>query len=256
MRAQRALRERDQRARQDVGTLDGDADRNHLVGGLQVVARTVADGTAAVNVEGIVDGAAHALRRLVFHERGNDRRALTARHHRGGHGARRLARVGRLDLPRQRLFDTFHARHRQAELLADAPVGARQAQHGLGAGGGARRQRDGAAGSEAFHQHAPALAGHGFSADHPIHRNDDVAPPVGTVGEGSARRQMPAADLHARMRRGDHGDGDAHVLALAEDVVRIKQTEGEAEQRRLGPERDVALVPRQADAPACRRRHG
>ena len=43
MRAQRALRERDQRARQDVGAFDGDADRHHLVGRLQVVRRPVAD---------------------------------------------------------------------------------------------------------------------------------------------------------------------------------------------------------------------
>ena len=39
MRAQRALREGDQRARQDVGAFDRDADRHHLVGRLQVVGR-------------------------------------------------------------------------------------------------------------------------------------------------------------------------------------------------------------------------
>ena len=43
MRAQRALREGDERARQDVGALDRDADRHRLVGGLQVVGRPVAD---------------------------------------------------------------------------------------------------------------------------------------------------------------------------------------------------------------------
>ena len=72
MRAQRALRERDQRPRQDVGAFDRDADRNHLVGRLQIVARPIADGAAAVNIEGVVDGAAHPLRRLVFHERGEN----------------------------------------------------------------------------------------------------------------------------------------------------------------------------------------
>ncbi len=158
MRAQRALREGDQRARQDVGALDGDADGNHLIGRLEVIGRPIANGAAAVNVEGVVDGAAHALGRRVFHQRGNHRRALAARHHGRRDAARRFGRVGRLHEARQRLLDTLHAPNRQTELLADAGVGARHAQHHLGAGGGARRQRDGAPGGEALHQHAPALA--------------------------------------------------------------------------------------------------
>ncbi len=52
-----------------------------LVGGLQIVRGTVADGAAAVDVEGIVDGVAHALGGLVLHQRRDDGRALAARDH-------------------------------------------------------------------------------------------------------------------------------------------------------------------------------
>ena len=87
VRAQRALRERDQGPRQDVGALDGDTDGNHLVGRLQIVGGTVADRAAAVNVHGVVDGAAQALGRLVLHQSGNDRGLLAAADH-GGRDAR------------------------------------------------------------------------------------------------------------------------------------------------------------------------
>ncbi len=47
---------------------------------------------------------------------------------------------------------------------------------------------------------------------------------------------------------GNERDGDADVFALGQQLVGIEEAEGEADQRRLGAERDVALVPRQADA--------
>ena len=59
---------------------------------------------------------------------------------------------------------------------------------------------------------------------------------------------MPAADVDAGMRRRDHRDGDAYVLAFAQDFVGIEQPERETKQRRIGTQGDVALIPRQADA--------
>ena len=41
---------------------------------------------------------------------------------------------------------------------------------------------------------------------------------------------------------------DAEILAAAEKVLGIEQAEGEAEQRRVRRERDVALVPGELDA--------
>ena len=57
MAPERPLREHDQAARQDIRALDRDADRRNLIGGLQVIAGAVADGLAAVNVEGGVEAA-------------------------------------------------------------------------------------------------------------------------------------------------------------------------------------------------------
>ena len=65
---------------------------------------------------------------------------------------------------------------------------------------------------------------------------------------------MPPPDLDARMIGGDERKGDADILAAAEMVVGIEQAEGKAEQRRVGRERDVALVPGEPDAervPPC-----
>ena len=59
---------------------------------------------------------------------------------------------------------------------------------------------------------------------------------------------MPAADVDAGMLGRDEGDGDADVLAAAQDVLRVEQAEGEAHQRRVRPQRDVALLPGEADA--------
>ncbi len=86
--AERALGEGDQGAGEDVGAFDGDADRHHLIGALDVVRRPVADASAAMDVEGVIDALAHALGRDVFQQRRDHRRLLARGHHRGGDGAR------------------------------------------------------------------------------------------------------------------------------------------------------------------------
>ncbi len=59
---------------------------------------------------------------------------------------------------------------------------------------------------------------------------------------------MPPADLDAWMAGRNERERNADVLAAPEQVLRIEQAEGEPEQRRLGRERDVALVPAELDA--------
>ena len=44
---------------------------------------------------------------------------------------------------------------------------------------------------------------------------------------------MTPPDVDAGMVRRDQRDRDADVIALAQDVVGIEQTEGEADERRL-----------------------
>ena len=59
---------------------------------------------------------------------------------------------------------------------------------------------------------------------------------------------MAPADVDAGMVGRNQRDGDADVLAATQDVLGIEQAEREADQRRDRPQRDVALVPGDADA--------
>ncbi len=59
---------------------------------------------------------------------------------------------------------------------------------------------------------------------------------------------MPAADVDARMIGRNECQRDADILAFSEQVVLVEEAEGEADERRLRPERDVALVPGKSDA--------
>ena len=248
MRAQCPLREGDERAREDVGALHRDRYRHHLVGGLQVVGRSVAHALAAVQVHGVVERAAHALGGLVLHDGGDHGGLLAAAHHRRGDRPRRLVDIGILHHARERLLEPLHPADGEVELLPDARIGTGIAQERLGSGRGGGGQRDGAARGEAFHQHAPALAYHLLPADHPVDRDEHVPAPVGAVGERDARGEMAPADLHAGMIGGNHGDGDPAILAMAQDVVGVEHPERQADEGGVGPERDVALLPREADA--------
>jgi hypothetical protein len=135
MRAQRPLRERDQRARENVGALDRDADRDHEVRRLEVVRWAIADAAAAVQIHGVVDRLAQPLGRLVLHDCGDDGGLFAARHHRSGDGTPGLVDVRRLDHAGQRLFEALHLGDGEAELLADTAVGGGETEHRLGAGG-------------------------------------------------------------------------------------------------------------------------
>ena len=135
------------------------------------------------------------------------------------------------------------------ELLADSAIGTlRSPQHRLGTGGRRRRQRDRTPRRQAFHQHAPAMAGLFGTTDDPINRDEDVLAPVRTVRKRSTIRQMAAADVHARMVRRDDGNRDAKIFALAERPSGSNRLEGQADQCRLRTKRDIALVPGESNA--------
>ena len=121
MRAQRALRERDQRARQDVGALDRDADGNHLVGRLQVVASGHRR-CARPPWMSIASLTARRMRSVVWYFISAEMTdGLSPRETIAAVTARAASfDVGGLDHAGERLLDAFHARDRQAELLADA----------------------------------------------------------------------------------------------------------------------------------------
>src|SRR5262249_37058872 len=88
----------------------------------------------------------------------------------------------------------------------------------------------------------------GHAADDVVHGDEYVSPPVRTVHECGVERQMPASDVDAWRLRGNQRKRDADVVAASQQMLRIVETEGEPEQRRDRPERDIALFPRKADA--------
>lgn len=137
---------------------------------------------------------------------------------------------------------------RRAELPPCRRIRARAAHRELRHADIGRRQRNRAPGGEAFHQHAPAVAHLFPSADDPFHRNEHVFAPVRAVLERGVERPVMPSDVHARMRRRNERAGDAGRVGIAEKMVGIERAEREAEHRRNGPKRDVALVPGHAKA--------
>ena len=122
MRADGALAEDDQVARQDVGAFDRDGDGHGAVQRTQVVARPVDHAPARVHVHGVVDRLAHALGRVIFHDAGYHGRLDALVQGRAGQAARGLDQVGVAGQVGQLFLHALEAPHRQAELLAHARV--------------------------------------------------------------------------------------------------------------------------------------
>ncbi len=219
-----------------------------LIGRLGEIRRAVADRLAALDVHRVVDGLARPFGAAIFHQRRNHGGLVAARNHGGGDGAGGFEQIGRLDHAGERLLDALHLADRNVELRAHPRIGGRRTQHAFRRSRTAGGQRNRTARREAAHQHPPALADMLLAADDPIERDEDVLAPGRAVREGVAARQMPPADLHAFMACRNQRQRNADILALAEQIFRVGHVEGEAQQCRVGRERDVALVPVQPDA--------
>ena len=213
MAADRALAELDQRARDDVGAFDRDADRHRAIDAAEIVQRAVLHGLAAVDVHGVVDRDAHALGGLRLHDGGDDRGLVAVVDARAGEAPRGVEQIGGRRHAAEPLLDGFEPADRHMELLAHARI------HAGGVGGEAqrrrrqRRQRNAAPGGERAHQHLPALADLLDAADDVVHRDEDVAARVRAVLEGLQRRQVPAADLDAGQVGRHQRQRDADVVA-------------------------------------------
>src|SRR5262249_61574144 len=96
--------------------------------------------------------------------------------------------------------------------------------------------------------HLPALADLRHAADDVVDGYEHVAPPGGAVLEHHERGQMPPPDLDPRQARRHQRQGDADLLARAEEAIGIVELEREPDDGRDRAERDVALVPVEADA--------
>ena len=248
MAAHRALAEDNERARQNVRALDGDGDRQRLVHAPHEIARPEADAGAALHVHGVVHHAAHVLGELVLGDRRGHRRFLAQVHGARRERARGVHEIGVPGHARERFFHAFELADRQLELLADARVRAGGAAGELAGAGRERRQRNRTAGSEGFHQHAPALADLLRPADDPVERNEHVLAPVGAVLERNVERIVARADFDAGGIRRNQRQRDAEILVAAQQVVGVVELERQTEHRRHRPEGDVALFPVQPNA--------
>lgn len=248
MTADGALPEDDEAAREDVRPFHGDGDRKLLVGPAQEVVGPQADALAAQDVHGVAHHGAFAFGDVVFADRGYHRGPLAQVDGAGRHDPRRVHQVKVSAHARQRLFDALEPSDRHVELPADARIGARGAHGELADAAGARRKGDRAACGKALHEHAPAMARHLRPADDPFEGHEHVLSPGRAVLERGAERQVAAADGDAGQRGRDQRAGDAEVFDVPEQMVGVAEPEGEADQRRNGRERDVALLPRDPHA--------
>ena len=248
MAADGTLAEDDQRAGQDVGALDGDADRDLLVGAADEIGRAETDALAADDVHAVIDDLAGTLGDVVFGDGGDDRRLLAEVDGAGGHRARGIHHVGIGADARQRLLDALELADGHLELAAHAGIAADGARRHLGHAGVGRRQRDRAAGSQALHQHAPALAGLLRTADDEVERHEDIGAAHRAVHEHGVEREVAATGIDARMVVGNQRAGDADMLLVAEQALRVIEMEGQAEHGTDRRQRDVALVEGDAHA--------
>ncbi len=165
MAANRALAEDDQAARQDVRALDGDGDRRRHVALADVIFRAEHDGLAAVHVHRVVRDLAAQLGAVVFQNRRRHRRLLALVDGTRCHRNRGVHHIGVAGNARERFADALELRDRLVELPANPRVSAGCIGSRLAAAGGSRRQSNGAADGQQFHQHLPSFAGHFGTSD-------------------------------------------------------------------------------------------
>jgi hypothetical protein len=94
---------------------------------------------------------AHPLGRVQLHDAGDDGGMDAGIECRASEPSRRVELIGGRNDARQRLLDAFKLRNGDAELLADAGIGARGARRIGRTSRRQRRQRDAAAGGERRH---------------------------------------------------------------------------------------------------------
>ena len=248
MAADGALPEDDQRAGEDVGTLDGDADRHLLVSAAHEVRRAKTDPLAADDVHAVVDHLTRALGDVVLGD-GGDHRGLFAKiDGPGGHRPHGIHHVGVGTDAGQCFLNALELADGHLELRTDAGITADGTRRHLRHAGIRRGQRDRTAGSQTLHQHAPALTGHLRPADDEIERHEHIGATHRPVHEHGVEREMAAAGIDAGVVIGHQCTGDTDMLLVAEQAIRIVEMEGQAENGAHRRQRDVSLVEGNAHA--------
>ncbi len=221
MRADRALAEDHQVAGEDIGAFHGDADRHGAILPAEIVARTVDDRLAAVDVHRLFDRLTHALRGVIFHDRRDHRRLLATVERRNRQPARSVNEIGVGGKIGEVHADALEYADRHVELAAHAGIGAGRPGAHRRRSRRLRRQRDAAAGRQRRHQHLPALPDLLFAAQYPVERNEDVLAVERSVLEMGELRDMAFAVAYARRRGRQQCDGNAALLLAAEQPFGI-----------------------------------
>ena len=187
---------------------------------------------------------AHAFGGVIFQDRRQHRRLLAGIDGGRGQSARGIEHIGVGRDARQRLFDAFELADGKAELAADTGIGARVARRRTWRrpceSAGSEMARPAARQSISMRQPCPACAlppmmvSSGTNTSLPVRR---------AVLERLPGRIMAAADLDAGRVGGNQRQRNADIFLAAQQMIGIVQTECEAQQRRHGRQRDVALVP-------------
>src|SRR4029077_20843265 len=94
MAADRSLTELDEAAGDDIGAFDRDADRHATIKAAKIIEGAFDDALAAMDVHRVVDGNAHALSCLRFHNGGDDRRMMSIVKPSEGNRAPRIKQIG------------------------------------------------------------------------------------------------------------------------------------------------------------------
>ncbi len=155
------------------------------------------DGATTHDVHAVIDHPAHHFGGMVLGH-GGHHRGRTGFQPFGDHLAEGFHGVGATGNVRRRFLHPFKLAHFGIELATDAGVGPHRAIEHFPAGGGQRRQRDAAPGTETLNQHPPTLAGHGRTTNDPVHGNEHVLTLDRAVHKGRAG-MVAFADFHTRM---------------------------------------------------------
>ena len=248
MATNRALAENNQRARENVGALYRDRNRDRLIGATDIVVRPEANALATLNIHRIVQHQAHAFGHVVFRNRRDHRRFLAHVECTRCHRAAGIHQIGVAADTGQWFFDAFESADRGLELAAHARVGTGHHARGLAGRDRCCRQRNRTARGETLHQHAPALPDHGLTADDPVDWDEYILAGIGAIHERRVQRKVTAADIDALVRGRNECAGNAQVSLSAEQFIRVETLECKAQNRRDWAERDVAFFPSNAQS--------
>src|SRR3984893_4717539 len=128
MATDRALTENNQIEGQNIRAFDRNTDRNGSTQVAEIVQRSIHHRLAPMYIHRVVDGTAHAFRRLRLHDGRDDRRVMTLIKGGAGKAARCIEQVGCSGDTAERFFDAFERADRDIELLAHARVSSGRAR--------------------------------------------------------------------------------------------------------------------------------